>query len=84
MVSYKETLFKTLIWRVIATSITILVSWFITGSLKFGLAVGSIDTILKPIETETIVKQEKYYHKYVSFNYNYIQSSVKVGDRYYI
>ena len=41
-------------------------------------------TILKPIETETIVKQEKYYHKYVSFNYNYIQSSVKVGDRYYI
>ena len=49
MVSYKETLFKTLIWRVIATSITILVSWFITGSLKFGLAVGSIDTILKTI-----------------------------------
>ena len=41
-------------------------------------------TILKPIETETIVKQEKDYHKYVSFNYNYIQSSVKVGDRYYI
>ena len=41
-------------------------------------------TILKPIETETIVKQEKYYHKYVSFNYNYIQSSVKVGDRYCI
>ena len=41
-------------------------------------------TILKPIETETIVKQEKYYHKYVSFKYNYIQSSVQVGDRYYI
>ena len=40
--------------------------------------------ILEPIETETIVKQEKCYHKYVSFNYNYIQSSVKVGDRYYI
>ena len=41
-------------------------------------------TILKPIETETIVKHEKYYLKYVSFNYNYIQSSVKVGDRYYV
>ena len=40
-------------------------------------------TILKPIETETIVKQENDY-KYISFNYNYIQSSVKVGDRYYI
>ena len=41
-------------------------------------------TILKPIETETVVKTEQDYHKYVSFNYNYIQSSIKVGDRYYI
>ena len=41
-------------------------------------------TILKPIETETVVKPEQDYHKYVSFNYNYIQSSIKVGDRYYI
>ena len=41
-------------------------------------------TILKPIETETIVKQKKNYHRYVYFNYNYIQSSVKVGDRDYI
>ena len=49
MVSYKETIIKTIIWRVIATSITIVVSWIITGSLKFGLAVGSIDTILKTI-----------------------------------
>ena len=49
MVSYKETIIKTIIWRVIATSITIAVSWIITGSLKFGLAVGSIDTVLKTI-----------------------------------
>ena len=49
MVSYKETIIKTIIWRVIATSITIVVSWIITGSLKFGLAVGSIDTVLKTI-----------------------------------
>ena len=41
-------------------------------------------TILKPIETETIVKKETDYIKYVSFNYNYIQSSIQVGDRYYI
>jgi len=49
MVSYKETIIKTLIWRVIATGITVLVSWTVTSSLKFGLAVGSIDTILKTI-----------------------------------
>ena len=41
-------------------------------------------TILKPIETETVVKTIDQYDKYISFNYNFIQSSVKVGDRYYI
>ena len=41
-------------------------------------------TILKPIETETVVRTQQAFHKYVCFNYNYIQSSIKVGDRYYI
>ena len=49
MSSYKETLVKTLIWRVIATSITIFSGWLISGSWKFVLAVGGIDTILKSI-----------------------------------
>jgi len=49
MASYKSTLIKTLIWRVIATTITILVSWAVSGNWKFGLAVGSIDTVLKTI-----------------------------------
>ena len=47
--SYKSTLIKTLIWRVIATSITILSGWFISGNWKFGLAVGGLDTILKTV-----------------------------------
>ena len=41
-------------------------------------------TIFKPIETETVVKTVQYFNKYVCFNYNYIQSNIKVGDRYYI
>ena len=49
MASYKETLVKTLIWRVIATSITFLVSWVISGNLEFGLMIGGIDTIIKTI-----------------------------------
>lgn len=49
MASYKSTLLKTLIWRVIATSITILSGWLISGSWKFGLAIGGIDTVLKSI-----------------------------------
>lgn len=49
MESYKNTVIKTLIWRVIATSITILSGWLISGDWKFGLAVGGLDTILKTV-----------------------------------
>ena len=49
MASYKKTLYKTLIWRVIATSITILSGWFISGNWKFGLAIGGIDTLIKTV-----------------------------------
>ena len=49
MASYKTTIVKTLIWRVIATSITILAGWAVSGNWKFGLAVGGIDTIVKTV-----------------------------------
>ena len=49
MRGYKDTLIKTIIWRAIATSITIMTGWLVTGNLKFGLAVGGIDTILKTV-----------------------------------
>ena len=42
------------------------------------------ETILKPIETETVVKTGQDFHKDVCLNYKYVQSSIKVGDRYYI
>ena len=42
-------------------------------------------TILKPIETQTIIKDGVgAYEKYVSYNYNRIDSITKVGDRYCI
>ena len=47
--SYKKTLVKTIIWRVIATSITIFSGWFVSGNWKFGLAIGGIDTVLKTL-----------------------------------
>ncbi len=47
--SYKETLIKTIIWRCIANTITIFSGWILSGSWKFGLAIGGIDTILKTL-----------------------------------
>lgn len=49
MDSYRSTIVKTLIWRIIATSITILSGWFVSGNWKFGLAIGGIDTVLKTL-----------------------------------
>ena len=47
MVSYKETLVKTIVWRIITTILTILTGWAVTGNYKFGLAIGGIEVIVK-------------------------------------
>ena len=42
-------------------------------------------TIIKPVETDTIIKDnEADFEKYVSYNYNYIDSVLEVNDRYFI
>ena len=42
-------------------------------------------TILKPIETQTSIKDKvEAYDEYVSYNYNHIESITQVGDRYFI
>ena len=67
MVSYKSTLVKTIIWRFIATSITILSGWLVSGDWKFGLAVGGLDTVLKTIG---YFGYERVWEKSNGFGYN--------------
>ena len=67
MASYKSTLVKTIIWRFIATSITILSGWFVSGDWKFGLAVGGLDTMLKTIG---YFGYERVWEKSNGFGYN--------------
>ena len=49
MVSYKRHLLKTISWRIIGTLDTILLSWFITGNWKWGLAIGTTEVITKMV-----------------------------------
>ena len=49
MVSYKRHIAKTITWRVIGTLDTILLSWFITGSLKWGVTIGGVELFTKMI-----------------------------------
>ena len=67
MERYKKTLIKTIIRRFIATSITILSGWFVSGNWKFGLAIGGIDTILK---TFGYFSYERLWLKYTKINSN--------------
>ena len=43
------------------------------------------ETIIKPVETDTIVKGNRDdFGKYFSYNHNYIGSVIEVNDKYYI
>ena len=42
-------------------------------------------TIIKPVETDTIVKDNKNdFEKYVSLNYKYIDSVIEVNSKFYV
>lgn len=49
MVSYKRHILKTITWRIIGTLDTMIISWVITGSWKWGLAIGGIEVFTKMI-----------------------------------
>ena len=48
-VSYKATLIKTIIWRILATVLTFLSEWLVTGNVKVGLAIGGVEALVKMI-----------------------------------
>ena len=49
MASYKNTLKKTISWRIVGTIDTMVLAWLITGNLKVGLAIGGVETVTKLI-----------------------------------
>ena len=48
-VSYKATLIKTIIWRILATILTFLSAWLVTGNVKVGLTIGGVEALVKMI-----------------------------------
>ena len=48
-VSYKATLIKTIIWRILATILTFLSAWLVTGNVKVGIAIGGVEALVKMI-----------------------------------
>ena len=49
MVAKKRHILKTITWRIVGTLDTFLLSWLITGSVKIGAAIGTVEIITKMI-----------------------------------
>lgn len=64
MVSYKRHIAKTISWRIVGTVDTILLSWFITGSWKAGLAIGGVEVITKMV---LYFFHERLWYKYSKY-----------------
>jgi len=67
MVSYKRHILKTVTWRIIGTLDTMVISWIITGSWKWGLAIGSIEVFTKMI---LYFLHERVWYKFSKFGIN--------------
>jgi uncharacterized membrane protein len=47
MESTRRTFVKAISWRILATAITMLIAYMITGETTFALKIGGLDTIIK-------------------------------------
>jgi uncharacterized membrane protein len=67
MVSYKRHILKTISWRIIGTIDTMILSWIITGSWKWGLAIGGTEVITKMV---LYYLHERAWYKWIKFGLN--------------
>jgi uncharacterized membrane protein len=74
MVSYKRHILKTISWRIIGTIDTMILSWIITGSWKWGLAIGGTEVITKMV---LYYLHERVWYKYSDFGIEKSKQSIK-------
>jgi len=67
MVSYKRHAIKAITWRIIGTLDTMIISWVITGSWKWGLAIGGVEVFTKMI---LYFLHERAWYKFSKFGVN--------------
>jgi uncharacterized membrane protein len=67
MVSYKRHFLKTITWRVIGTLDTMVISWVVTGSWKWGLTIGGVEVFTKMI---LYFLHERAWYRFSKFGVN--------------
>lgn len=67
MVARSRHIAKAISWRILGTLDTIIISWFFTGSLVMGAAIGGAEVITK---TFLYYFHERAWYNYISFGIN--------------
>ena len=62
-ISHSRHIAKTLTWRIIASLDTLLITWLVSGNVKVGLSVASLEVVTKMILY--------YYHERVWYKINF-------------
>mgnify|MGYP001064115600 FL=1 len=63
-ISHVRHIAKALSWRVIGTLDTMLIGWFVTGSVEMGALIGGIEVITK---TFLYYTHERVWYNYIGF-----------------
>lgn len=63
-VDKKRHIFKTISWRIIATTTTIIITYIITGDISVGLGVGVVEFIVKML---LYYSHERFWYKNIRF-----------------
>ena len=64
MVSYKRHILKSLTWRIAGTIDTILLSYLISGDIRIGITIGSVELFTKMI---LYFIHERIWYKYIKY-----------------
>jgi len=59
---HKRHLLKTITWRIVGTIDTMVLGWFVTGSIELGLAIGGFEVFTKLI---LYYLHERFWFKYM-------------------
>jgi uncharacterized membrane protein len=62
MISRKRHAIKAVTWRMVATSATVLIAWWVTGDLSVGIEVGTVEFFAKLV---LYYLHERFWYKFV-------------------